>query len=353
MKILFVADAASIHTKKWVEFFRDRGDEVHVASFRRATIAGVTVHVMPTLGLGKLGYFYAIKSLPKIHAQVSPDLVHAHYLTSYGFFSALVGLHPLVVTAWGSDLLLAPQQSRFLRFCVSYAIRHADAVTLLAEHMRPAAEALGAEVTRLSATPFGVDTDLFRPSLKATEEKPLVRLISTRSFDAIYDVGTLIHSLSMIIESGSHLAVDLVGDGPMRSKLERLVDDLGLAKYVCFHGHVNPDVLRGLLSRADIYVTSALSDGGSVSLAEAMSCECFPIATRIPANSQWIKHEENGYLYAPGDARELARMIRMAMDHETFRRSAQISNRALAVTELDWRICAERMEHAYRFAVGG
>ena len=64
MRILYIADAASIHTRRWVEYFRDKGDEVHIASFKFYDIPGVKVHKLSTFGFGKLGYFFAFFSLP-------------------------------------------------------------------------------------------------------------------------------------------------------------------------------------------------------------------------------------------------------------------------------------------------
>lgn len=351
MKILFVADAASIHTKKWVEYFRDRGDEVHIATFQPSVIDGVLIHVMPTFGLGKIGYFQAIRSLPEIYASIKPDLVHAHYLTSYGFLAAFSKMHPLVLTAWGSDVLLAPKESLILRFFVRYALRRADVVTLLAEHMRPTVELLGGG-GRIVTTPFGVDTQLFFPAPKSSERDGVVKLISTRRFDDLYDVETLIRALALIFSKERRLSVDLVGDGPLRSSLMELVKDLGIAECIRFHGNLCQNDLSILLAQSDLYVTSALSDGGSVSLAEAFSCGCFPIATDIPANKQWIIHGKNGYLYQPGNIGDLALNIERALDNMWLCHKVQLENRALAVAEMDWQVCAERMVNVYQVATG-
>src|ERR1700682_2326769 len=107
MRILFVGDAGSIHLRRWLEHFRDRGAEVHVATFQPCSIEGVTLHLLPRYGLGKLGYFFALRTLPRLQDLLRPDIVHAHNVTSYGFLAAKSGLHPLIVTAWGSDVLIA------------------------------------------------------------------------------------------------------------------------------------------------------------------------------------------------------------------------------------------------------
>ena len=75
MKILLVSDAQSIHTKRWAEAFRDEGHEVHVASFREASFPGITVHLLPTFLLGKVGYLLAAPKLKAIYHKIKPDIV--------------------------------------------------------------------------------------------------------------------------------------------------------------------------------------------------------------------------------------------------------------------------------------
>lgn len=348
MRILFVADAGSIHTRRWLEYFRDEGADVHVASFRSCEISGVTVHILPRYGLGKLGYFFALRALPKLYAALRPDIVHAHYVTSYGFLAAFAGLHPLVVTAWGSDVLIAPKESRLMRFFARYAVTHADAVTTLAEHMNASVVELGIPLDKITATPFGVDTQFFVPVSPDAEVHAPLKLICTRNFDFVYDVGTLVRALAKVFSGARQLEVDLVGDGPLRQSLVDLVRELGLESRVRFHGHVEHKVLAGLLAGADIFVTPALSDGNNVSLNEAMACGCFPVATDIPANAQWIENNQNGYLYPPGDANRLAQAIEMAIDNRELRLSAKIENRKIVETIADWRICVKHMEDIYQ-----
>ncbi len=350
-RVLFVCDAASVHTRRWAEYFRDQGIEVHVASFRPATIEGVRVHVLGTSRLGRLGYFFAIPRLRALARRIRPDVIHAQYVTSYGFLAAAAGLRPLVVTAWGSDVLISPAQSRLLRWLASYAVRHADAVTTVAQHMNAAVAALGVPVARVNAVPFGVDTGHFMPLPGERPQATPLRLICTRNFGPIYSVDTLVEALRQVRERGLALQVDLVGEGPLRSDLQAQVARCGLDDCVRFHGHVDHTRLAQLLAEAHLFVTPALSDGNNVSLNEAMACASFPIATDIPANAQWIEHGVNGLLYPAGDALRLGEAIEQAARDVAMRERAAGLNRHIVETRADWRVCVARMEETYRRAI--
>jgi len=353
MKILYVSDAASVHTRRWAEAFRDAGAQVHVASLRPAQIDGVTVHVLPTFGLGKLGYLLCVPALRSLAKRLRPDVVHAQYVTSYGFLAAAAGLAPLVVTAWGTDVLISPRESRVARWLAARALRAADRVTTVAEHMNAAVIALGATPGKVLALPFGVDTELFRPPQAARAEPPPLRVISTRNFGPVYSVATVIDAVGRARAGGLALHLDLVGDGPLRAELEAQVRAAKLDDVVQFHGHVDARELVRLLGCAHVFVSSALSDGNNVSLNEAMACGCYPIATDIPANAQWLRGSGSGALFAPGDAAHLAACIEAAARDPAGRAAAARENRATVERRADWRVAVRQMQGLYEELVRG
>lgn len=347
MRILYVSDAASVHTRRWAEAFRDAGAEVHVASLRPAQIDGVSVHLLPTFGLGKVGYLLCVPALRSLAQRLRPDVVHAQYVTSYGFLAAAAGLAPLVVTAWGTDVLISPRESRAARWLAGRALRAADRVTTVAEHMNAAVIALGAAPAKVLALPFGVDTELFRPPDAARAEPPPLRVVSSRNFAPVYSVATVIDAVGRARAAGVALRLDLVGDGPLRGELEAQVRNANLDDIVHFHGHVDARELVRLLGLAHVFVSSALSDGNNVSLNEAMACGCYPIATDIPANAQWLRDSNSGALFPPGDAASLARCIEAVAGDSAGRAVAARENRAIVECRADWRIGVRRMQSLY------
>ena len=348
MRILYVSDALSVHTRRWAEAFRDAGADVHIASFRPAEIAGVTVYELPTARWGKAGYLLAVPALRRLFSALQPDVVHAQYVTSYGFIAAMARLKPLVMTAWGTDVLISPYESTLSRWLATRALACADQVTTVAEHMNAAVVALGVPAEKVLAMPFGVDTVLFHGPAEPRPEPPPLRVISTRNFAPVYSVHTVIEAVQRVYADGG-LAVhlDLVGAGPLKVELEARVHSAGLDSCVTFHGHVDHPRLVALLGAAHVFVSSAVSDGNNVSLNEAMACGCFPLATAIPANTQWIQDGRNGGLFPPGGALQLAEWIERAASDLELRGAAAIANRRIVEQHADWRVAVRRMGELY------
>jgi glycosyltransferase involved in cell wall biosynthesis len=347
MRILQVGNAQSIHLQRWAEAQVAMGHEVHVASFLPGQIPGSTVHVLPTFGLGRVGYFLAICGLRKLWRVLAPDVVHAQYVTSYGFISAAAGVHPLVITAWGTDVLLTPKASRLGRLLVRYALRKADAVTTVAQHMSESLGDIGVSRSDVETIPFGVDAALFRPQVNPDSQSRSRHVISTRNLWPLYDVETVVRAVAAVSHGGAVVLLDLVGEGPERARLESLVRELGLDGSVRFLGRVDHKRLPGILAEAGIFVSSALSDGNNISLNEAMACGVFPIATDIPANSQWIEHGRNGYLYRGGDVAALAGCLLDALDDQARRQEAAVLNRKIVEDRADWLANVGRMSDVY------
>ena len=83
-------------------------------------IDGVQIHYIPTpkflfispttILWRKIGYLFTIYKVRKLIFSIEPDIVHAHWATSYGLLAAVSGFHPLVISTWGSDIMDSPQK---------------------------------------------------------------------------------------------------------------------------------------------------------------------------------------------------------------------------------------------------
>jgi glycosyltransferase involved in cell wall biosynthesis len=102
-----------------------------------------------------------------------------------------------------------------------------------------------------------------------------------------------------------------------------------------------------LLSRADIYVSTSLYDGTSVSLLEAMGSGAFPVVTDIPANREWITNGENGFLVSEVDEEFLAQKIIDAIRNHELLRQSFTRNRFIVEQKALWPGYINRVKNIY------
>jgi glycosyltransferase involved in cell wall biosynthesis len=102
-----------------------------------------------------------------------------------------------------------------------------------------------------------------------------------------------------------------------------------------------------LLSDADIYVSTSLYDGTSVSLLEAMGSGVFPVVTDIPSNREWITNAENGFLVPTENEVVLARKIVEAIRNKELLVEANGKNRELIEQRANWKSNMKKIANIY------
>lgn len=350
MKICYLANAGSIHTQRWAQHFERRGNHVTVISFQPGVIDKIrVVQLGPITSRRRLDMLLHLGRIRALVREIAPDILHAHYATSYGLCGALAGRHPLVITAWGSDVLITPEASWVYRQMVRFALSRADLVTSMAEHMTRHLEERGyAAADKIVTLPFGVDTAVFNPSqrIRPHGDEPAL-VVSTRRLDTGLEVDTFIRAIPKVLNARPDTRFLVVGDGPLRPQLEQLAADLGVATCTEFRGHISQCRMPVLLGGADVFVSTAPSDGNNVSLNEAMACGAFPVVTDIPANRAWIAHGQNGLNFPPRDADQLAAAIIEALRRPEWRQGVMARNWAIVCAKASWSHSMAEMERYY------
>ena len=105
--------------------------------------------------------------------------------------------------------------------------------------------------------------------------------------------------------------------------------------------------MPALLSQADIYVSTSLYDGTSVSLLEAMGSGAFPVVTDIPSNREWITDAENGFLVPTENEDILARKIVDAIRNKELLVKASGKNRELIEHRAHWKTNIRQVANIY------
>ena len=125
----------------------------------------------------------------------------------------------------------------------------------------------------------------------------------------------LLHALSMLRERFPDLYCLIVGDGPLRSELEALAEELGLTEHVRFCG-LRRDV-PAILQNLDLFILPSLFEGLPVALLEAMAAGRPVVATQVAGSSEVIEDGVNGRLVPSADSVALAEaMAELLEDRE-------------------------------------
>ncbi len=307
MKILFLADARSIHIQRWIDFFSKRGHKVFLISLETAEDMNCEKFFIPSkIKAGFLKYFLAVPQIKRIAEKVDPDLISAHFVPNYGWIGARLKKRPLVVTSWGSDILISAKKSFWHRKRAEYVLKKADLVTSDSNYLSSEIIKLKIPENKILTYPMGVSAEFFcLPKTRTLHNKDDFKIISIRQLEPLYNLSLLIQAIPYCLKKTDKQIEFLIGgEGSQRDSLQKLVENLKIKDKVRFLGKVPGGDLLQIFQTSDIYISTSLSDSSSVSLLEAMACGLAPIVTDIPGNREWIGDGKNGYL-VPVDRPEI------------------------------------------------
>lgn len=279
-------------------------------------------------------------------------LVHVHWAIPTGLIGAWVGSllrKPLVVTIHGSDFRMAQDKPGFLRKIFLFVCKKARHLICVSEVQKEWITEQGIDVKKISVSPMGIDERFLEVGgnrRKRMDDRPFM-VLSNRNLFPIYNVSLLIKAVPLVLKEEPMTQFVIAGDGPERGELERLAKDLNLDRSVRFLGQVPHEEIPGLLGEADIYVSTSLHDGASVSLLEAMGSGDFPIVTDIPANREWISHGENGFLVPFDQGQSLAKRIVEAIRDQWIIEKSRDKNLHLVEKMAMWSFGIKETEEIY------
>lgn len=356
MKLCFLATAESIHAYKWVTFFAQRGHDVRWFSLAPSSfddLAGARLQVIGGKASGPVRLARAALAVRRALREDPPDILHAHYVGTYGLIGLMTGFHPFVATAWGSDVLFAGR-SALKRPFVRRVLKQADVVTCDAHHMVEAISAFDIARDRIRLVYFGIDTQRFSPGAADAALRERFSLngaptvISLRSLEPVYDVATVIRAVPLVLRSVPEAQFVIAGRGSETRTLQELSETLGVDSHVQFIGNIPNHELPALLRSTNVYVSTSLSDAGiSASTAEAMACGVPVVVTRSGENDKWIVDGLSGVLVPVGDPTALAQQVTRLLIDPAARRAMGAAGRQVIQARNDYAVEMTKMERIY------
>ncbi len=171
------------------------------------------------------------------------------------------------------------------------------------------------DFSKLTIHKCGLPLDMFAyaPKKQTSVPKRMVavgRMVRTKGFD------TLIKASHELRQRGIDHHLKIIGDGPQRPELERLIESLGLHDTVRLPGYCSPHEVQTALAEADAFVLPVgwdpilkIPEGVPVALMEAMAVGIPVVSGKTAGVPELITDGITGFLANPGDPSDLAEVV--------------------------------------------
>lgn len=224
------------------------------------------------------------------------SLIHIQQISTAALMTVLTAKKtniPIVLTAWGSDVLLTPHKGFFYRKMVKYVINNSNICTADAEYVMR-------EIQKITNKDIPVKqiilSNIQNPPDSLPEKEKII--YSNRLLKPIYRIDEIIFAFERFLQNSDDKDWQLIiaGEGDDKERLEYIVKNRLLENNVKFVGWLSKDKNYEYYSKAKLYVSIPISDGTPTSLLEAMSSGCIPVVSDLPVYYEWIQNEDNGLI---------------------------------------------------------
>lgn len=310
LRLVLIGDGESPHLLKWARALAPRVDLWAISSrgfapgFDDVLPAGrrLALGSQPRFEGGNVGLLRALPQVLQWLRGVQPDWLAPHYLSSHGTLAWLVvrfgGLPARIAgSAWGSDILVAPQRSRLMRWLTRRVLGACTLATSDSRHMTAQMKALGAG--EVMTFPFGLEEMPRLKRLQAGKDEAL--FFANRGLEPLYAPHRVLDVFARLAADWPEARLVMAHDGSLRPALQaRIAADPLLAARVQLVGRLDASTQAGWYARARWYLSLPQSDSVSVSVLEAMAHGCIPILSDLPANHELVRSGHNGLVLADG-----------------------------------------------------
>lgn len=302
-----------------------------------------------SLPLGALEIAY----LTRLVKRLRPDVVNVHYLSypaAYALIAARLAGVPVVLCFHGSDVPAVPYPASY-GWAADLACTLAEKVICCSENLRRylTRDLSSLGISKTSVSHYGIDAVSGEPQQTVGVAGAFIllpaRLVDKKAVDVA------IRAMGQLRDWSVSTQLVVLGDGPLRSVLERLADDLGVAERVHFLGSIDHASARRITADALFVIVPSRWEAFGMVCLEAMIAGKAVVGTRNGGISEIVVDGETGLLVPPDDPVELAKAIRALLDDRERADKMGSSGRERALKHFTWDQMLDRYEDVFCQAV--
>ncbi|MCZ6702661.1 MAG: glycosyltransferase [Ignavibacteria bacterium] len=351
MKILILADPSSSHTIKWVNTLHRRGINVFLFGLSKYDQTqyddGIRIDSLQTPdsikakldgNFLKLIYLVAFPRLKKIIRTFKPDILHAHYAASYGLIGAFTGFHPFIISVWGIDILTFPNNTLLHKKLIEYSLKKADKILATSYYL--AKETNKYTNKKIFITPFGIDTDKFKPEIVDTVFKKDEIVIGTvKSMERKYGIEYLIKSFSILKRNypDKSLKLLLVGGGSLENKFKQMIDELGISDSSMITGQIPFNKVADYHNQLSIAVYVSKIESFGVSILESSACQKPVVVSDVGGLPEVVENDVTGFIVKANDIEATTEAIERLILDEELREKFGNAGRVRVKDKFNWQ----------------
>jgi glycosyltransferase involved in cell wall biosynthesis len=352
-KILILADASNVHTQKWALYLSDFY-KITVLSLLPYDSDKYNIITIPSKSYkarkNNLEYnrakvlFESILFIRKQLRIIKPDLLHAHFASSYGLMGALSSFKPFIVSVWGYDTLIFPYQSFMNKLLIKFVLGKSKMVLATSKYL--AIETQKLTKKSIQITPFGVDVNTFKPLPKKNTRKFIIGI--TKSLRMNYGFEVLFEAVQKLSVIISDFEVHIIGSGEDEDIIHEMCVRKKIINKVKFFGRIEHEQIPKYIHKFSVAVFPTIGyESFGVSAVEAAACGIPLIVSNLGGLPEIVQDGVNGYTIHPGNSKSLFEKLIFLYQNSDVAKSMGLKGREYIIQNFNWTNNANKMKDIY------
>lgn len=315
------------------------------------------------ISLSPLRYHHRVSSLIQNYSKVFHDrkchydIIHCHFLT-HGLDSLAIkkltkNEAKLIVTFHGYDVNV-PDNIRCSPTVCNLVFQEADLYTSNTSYTAMKAMRLGCPSDKIWILPVGLDLSKYKFSPPEYQAGKTIKILSVGRLVEKKGLEFSIRAFAKVSLENPNVEYQIVGDGPLRGRLESLSHDLGVGKKVRFLGGKTQDIVQSLYQKSHIFVLSSVTasngdmEGQALVLQEAQAIGLPVLSTFHNGIPDGVLNGRSGFLVPERDVEFLAERLLYLIKHPEIWRQMGTAGRKFIEKKYDLNMLNDRLVELYK-----
>lgn len=263
---------------------------------------------------------------------------------------------PLIVSFYGHDVAIFKQQkkSRMKHLYLQKLFKKGNMFLVLSEDMKKDLINLGCPAEKIKIHRLGIDLSKFRFCERKIISNEPTKILTIARFVEKKGIPYLIHAFSLSKRKYPNIKLKIIGDGPMREKIVKLIHDLNLSTSIEVSNYVPYSKLPDEYYNHHLFVLHSItaSDGDKDEIStvtkEAMATGMPVITTYHAGIPETFKDGECGFLVRERDVKDLSNKLNYLIEHRELWSKFASAGRRLVEREFDVEKQVKKLEDNFQ-----
>jgi glycosyltransferase involved in cell wall biosynthesis len=274
----------------------------------------------------------------------NPNIMHAHYASSYGVLGMISMFHPFIVSVWGSDLYFFAEKNPFYQILFRAVIKRSDKVCSTSKAMIKILNEKYNQ-TEVNLIPFGIDTNKFKPK---QNPKNFFTIGTIKSIEDHNGIDCLLDATKILIYNYKiKIKVLIVGSGSMKKEMQQKAALLKIDRHVTFTGFIKHEKVIEYFNKLSIFIAVSTRESFGVAVLEAGALGIPSITSNVGGLTEVNSNNKTGFVINANSPTELAENVLILYKNRELRKEFGENARQRVLENFNWNNNVKKMINLY------